>query len=172
MKMLKMALVGIFGLVLFGVIAFYVDYYFYSWTSFVHPFGCNYKQIRVKSVPDKKNNILEQNYDLIKIGNLIESDAKYDKTYYNAGRVFASRKFDDIVYGIRIDYHNFSTENYFNVEFSNGNNTPQLGKTTPDYYIKRNINKMIDEMPLNDEQKSEIKNKVTVGCRNDNWFSF
>jgi hypothetical protein len=169
MKMLlKFTLIGIVGLVILSVVAFYIDYYYYSWTSYANPFGCRYKMIKVKRDSSNRNNsILEQNYDLLKIGNAVKLDNKYHDVYFNAHRLSVSRNFDNIIYSISFGYHTTSTGNYFDVNFSNGNNTPELDKTTPDYYILQNIEKMIDEMPLNSEQKEELKSKVTVSCMTD-----
>jgi hypothetical protein len=168
MKMLKISLIAIVSFVLLGVVAFYVDYYFYSWTSFVNPFGCRCKQIRVKHVPDKKNNILEQNYDLVKIGKAVESDGNYKEFYFDLMRLSVSRKFSNVTYNIRIDQHKASIGSYLDIYFSND----YTDKTTPNYFIQQNINQMIDELPLSSEQKEELKSKVTVSCRHENLFAY
>jgi hypothetical protein len=157
MKMLlKFTLVGFVGLVLLGVIAFYVDYYYYSFASYTQPFGCRFKEIAPVEV------VLKENYDLVKIGEAINSDSKYEKVYFNIGRVFASRKFEGVLYSIRVDF--FPAGNHFTASFSNGNETPREPSTKPDLCIRNNIEQMIEEMPFSIEQKAELKSKVEVRC--------
>jgi hypothetical protein len=156
MKMLKFALITIVVLIITSIAALFINYYFYSWTSFINPFGCSCKEIAPKET------MLEQEYDLIKIGESTKLDTRYN-TAYRSSRFSTSRSFADVKYTIRIDYRPPSTGNYYEVYFSNGN-TSEL-KTTPNAYIRRNINQMIDEMPLNDEQKTELKSKVRIDCR-------
>jgi hypothetical protein len=173
MKMLlKFTLFGIIGLVLLSVVAFYVDYYYYSWTSYANPFGCKCKQITVKTT-----NILEKKYNLSKIHEEIEADSRYSsKLLLSGSYIKITRIFSNVNYSLQVEQ--FS--NLFKVDFMNGGiieNTSSTEytsetQTTPDYYIKQNINQMIAEMPLSDEQKEDLKSKVTVRCKNDMKISF
>jgi hypothetical protein len=163
MKMLKFALITIVVLVITSIVAFYVNYYHYSWTSFINPFGCSCKEIRVKSVGiGIKNAVLAQQYDLVKLGNETKVNPNYG-VYYDLRRFSATRNFGEVKYIIRIDYYPTSMGNFYEVYYSHDNTSEP--KTTPSAYIRKNINQMIDEMPLNDEQKIELKSKVTVSCR-------
>ena len=163
--LIKIALLGTVGLVLLGAVAFYVNYYYYSWTSFVHPFGC-----RCKQITGKNTNRLEQTYDLVKIGEQAKSSDKYESVYYNQRRVSATRVYGSVKYIVRIDYYTTSTGNFF--ELSVGHGYTEEPKTTPNYYIQQNINQMIDEMPLSNEQKEDLKGKVTVDCRQELTITF
>ena len=88
--LIKIALLGTVSLVLIGVVAFYVDYYFYSWTSFVNPFGC-----RCKAITGKTTDLLEQTYDLVKIGEDSKLSDKYENIYYHQRRFSATRIYLD-----------------------------------------------------------------------------
>lgn len=157
--MLKLALIGLVVLVITGVVALFINYYFYSWTSFINPFGCSCKEIGVRY--DKKN--LDQQYDLEKIYQLVKSDEKYEETFYNGYLFKVSRTFDNVLYGVAFSSYKTSSGNNYKITIAN---PPQSHtKTTPNALLRKNINQMIDEMPLNNEQKEELKSKVTVGCR-------
>jgi hypothetical protein len=159
MKMLKFALITIVVLVITSIVAFYVNYYHYSWTSFINPFGCSCKEIGVRY--DKK--VLDQTYDLEKIYEIIKSDEKYEETFYNGYLFKVARNFDNVLYGLSFSSYKTSTESYYKITISNG--VQSHTKTTPNNLLRKNINQMIDEMPLNDAQKEDLKSKVTVGCR-------
>jgi hypothetical protein len=168
MKMLKIILITIVGLALLSVISVAVDYYFYSWTSFVKPFGCEYKSIGVR----KDNDKLEQEYDLVQIGNEIKINPNYTiESWYNEKRLFISRMFGDIRYNIHIEKYTSGNYKFTKSYFSNYNsNSPKPSSphgekpTTPTHYIKSNIYQMIEEMPLTDAQKDELKSKVQISC--------
>jgi hypothetical protein len=169
MKMLlKFTLAGIVGLVLLGVIAFYVDYYYYSWTSFVQPFGCRYKEIGYSEVS------LEQKYDLLELAENMNSNPKYNLHYDSVTKssLSVSRIFNDVSYTIQFSSYNLPGRGYNKVSFSNtltidiDTSSIKQSETsiTPNYYIIKNISRMIDEMPLTDIQKEELKNNVVVRC--------
>lgn len=172
--MLKITLILLIGLVVLGVISLMVDYYFYSWTSFVRPFGCEYKNIRVVYKHEK----LEQEYDLTQIKNNIKSNPNYQielpysGELQNESTLKISRMFGNVKYNIGLWKHTRPDEKFTRVEFDNfgsdfRNNAPSpTGEqpSTPNHYIENNIYQMIDEMPLTDAQKSELKAKVQIGC--------
>jgi hypothetical protein len=166
MKMLKISLIAVVSLVLLGVVAFYVDYYYYSWTSFIQPFGCEYKSIGPSGVT------LEQVYDLDVLVEKLRPDSNYLVNHKNKYSLTVSRIFRNVNYTIHFSGHNSEKGVYYDLSYSNGHfnlNSNEGTKqnevyTTPDYYILQNINQMIDEMPLTDIQKQELKNKVTVRC--------
>ncbi len=168
MKMLKIALIAIISLVLLGVVVFYVDYYYYSWTSFVQPFGCRYKEIGYSEMS------LEQKYNLSELAENISSKPNYNLHYdpVTKSGLSVSRIFNNVSYTIQFSSYNLLGVGYNKVSFSNtlttdidiSNVKQNEVYTTPNYYILQNINQMIDEMPLDDSQKSELKSKVTVRC--------
>jgi hypothetical protein len=164
MKMLKFALITIVVLIITSIVAFYVNYYHYSWTSFINPFGCSCKKVSVKFAGvDKRNEILTQQYDLQKIYQGTKSNDKYKSVFFNGHSLGIERKFNDVVYKIHFSSTISSSGTIYSIYFSNG--SPYEPKTTPNAYIKNNIEQMIDEMPLTNEQKTELKNKVSVWCQ-------
>lgn len=128
-----------------------------------------YKSIYVES----SNEQLVQEYDLIQIGNEIKLNPNYIDIFSSETGLFASRMFGNVKYNIRIRKGVTSLGKFTEVGFSNfnsefHNNLPSLQgevKTTPNYYIENNITQMIDEMPLNDAQKKELRGKVKISCR-------
>ncbi len=87
MKMLKIILIAMVGLMVLGLISMAVDYYFYSWTSHIQPFGCKYKSIGVRLDNDK----LKQEYNLIQIGEAIKSNPNYKIESWNNEERFYKR---------------------------------------------------------------------------------
>ncbi len=186
--MLKIAFIITVSLAVLGVISLAVDYYFYSWTAFIKPFGCEYKSIGTVftiGISDDRDRNLEQQYDLIQIGDAIKSNPNYrlvaprGQEPYNKGSLSVSRMFGDVKYNIRIDKGRTSLGEFTKIGFSNpysevyNKDLPFGGEksTIPNYYIKNNINQMIDEMPLNDDQKKELKEKVQISCSPTSRFS-
>ncbi len=172
--MLKIILILIISLILLSVVSIAVNYYLYSWTSFVRPFGCEHKNIRAIYQQER----LEQDYDLIQIGNNIKSNPSYKFEFPDTGNPFGenwleiSRMFGNVKYKVRFEKHTNSSKKYTKIEFSNLNfdysqkiTFPNGEKpTTPNRYIENNIYQMIDEMPLSDAQKNELKSKVIIAC--------
>jgi hypothetical protein len=159
MKILRISLIAIVSLVLLGVASFYVDYYYYSWTSFVKPFGCEYKYIGPVKVP-----LEQQSYDSTQIGEKSKLNSSYESVYYDVSRVSVASVFNNVRYVIRIESYNTSVGKLTEASFYNDSDNKNDSKTTSDYYIIQNINQMIDEMPLTVAQKAELKSKVTVRC--------
>ena len=168
--MLKIISILFVGLVLLGVISIAVDYYYYSWTSFVRPFGCEYKNIRAIYQQEK----LEQEYDLSQIAEKLQSDPRSNfKIILSGGGLGVSQMFNDVKYVIgfqeynsingkytKVNFHNINSDSYNNYSLSRKGEKP----TTPDQYIRNNIYQMINEMPLNEAQKDELKSKVQISC--------
>ena len=171
--MLKITLIAIAGLIILGAASLAIDYYLYSWTSFIKPLGCKHKSIYV----EPNNNQLKLEYDMIQIGNEIKTNPNYkiEKPYiaielYTERSLMVSRMYGDVKYNIWFEKGRTSDGTFTVVNFNNYNsdalNNSSLNKrekpTTPNYSIKKNIYQMIDEMPFNDAQKSELKSKVEI----------
>jgi hypothetical protein len=164
MKMLlKFTLVGIVGLVLFGVIAFYVDYYYYSWTSYIPLIGGNYKEIRTVEYSGKEK--LENSYDLARLYSSLDSQ-NYTASFISPRLLKVSREFNGVEYIIEFEEYIIAGTSVMNVSFGNKNlGLPSFkgeSPITPTNYIKNNISKMILEMPLTPIQQTELHNKVRV----------
>jgi hypothetical protein len=174
MKMLKIALASLAVLIVLGIISLAIDYYFYSWTSYVRPFGCEYKSIRVTY----GNENLNQEYNLIQIGTEIKSNPNYQfESWNNEQRLIVSRLFGEVRYGIAIEKKTTSDGQFASVRFWNksaDSASVRHGESavTPDYQIKKNIHQMIDELPLNNDQKKNLEEKVTITCSPSTRFSF
>lgn len=166
MKMLKIALASLIALVAFCVLSLVIDYYFYSWTSHIRPFGCEYKSIKVAYGNEK----LTQEYNLIQIGAEIKANPNYQfESWNNEQRLIVSRLFGDVRYGIAIEKKTTSDGQFASVRFWNKSAEPvsvRHGESavTPDYQIRKNIHQMIDELPLNMDQKKDLEEKVTITC--------
>lgn len=176
MKMLKIILPVIASLILLGIALSLLNYYFYSWTSFVQPFGCEYKYIHATNKQDK----LEQKYDLRQIASKLRSNPQPKfEVHFSNGSLGVSRKLGNVKYNIGFQKHNSSSGKFTKIDFHNFNfelnNKPSpKGEplTTPNYHIKSNIFQMINEMPLNDIQKKELKEKVQISCSSEAKLAF
>ena len=167
MKLLKITSAGVLFIVLFGIIAFCVDYYYYSWTSFVQPFGCRYKKIG----PNKAK--LYEIYDLNEIYYAIKADSNYEVNLLLEGKYLKlTRVFNEIIYQIEISNYTTSNGTHTEVIFSNNSNRfdlesnliKLLPKTTANYYISQNINTMIEGFAFSENQKKELKQNVVIIC--------
>ncbi len=159
------------GLVILGIVLIAVDYYFYSWTSYFQPLGCRYKSLGI----NRNENKLNENYDLVQIGDEIKLNPTYhleDLNFvklYSKERLAIFRTFGDIKYKIgfenpegkftKVEFGTSQFEDYQKPELPEGETM-----STPGYYIRKNIDLMIDEMPLNAAQKDELKGKVKITC--------
>ena len=170
MKMLKISLIAVVSLVVLGIALSFVNYYVYSWATYFLPFGCEYKSINAK-YDDK---YLEQEYDLIKIGEQIKLNPNYKlEKPPTKSSLTISRMYGDVKYNIGIGKIKTSDGSITKIVFSNfnfdamNNSRSNRGEKsiTPNYYIEKNIYQMIDEMPLDDAQKKELKEKVEIGCK-------
>lgn len=182
MKMLKISLIAIAVLFILGLSSLAVDRYLYSWTSYLRPFGCEHKSVNVAY----GNERLREQYDLIEIGNTLRTDPDYqiespfDKEQFTEGSLNISRVFGSVKYRVGLGKHISGGEHYFSVRFSNytydtkNRNGSRHGEssTTPNHRIEQNMYMMINEMPLNDIQKTELKEKVTITCSPTTRFTF
>ncbi len=151
------------------VIAISIDYYHYSWTGFLFKkVGlCEYKSVTVpvkNAFPQK----LSYDFDLQSIAQEMSSNPNYEvKSYFKNRGVVVTRNFGDTNY--QISFQN-SRGNYkgFNLNTSTDDKKysfPSVAGencTTPSYKLKDNVNIMIEDLPLTDWQKDEMKKYVKV----------
>ncbi len=160
---------GLAVLVVGIVIAISIDYYNYSWTGFLlNKAGlCEYKTVTVpvkNSFPQK----LSYDFDLQYIAKEMLTNPNYEvKSYFNNRGVVVSRRFGEMNYQISFQNSRGSYEG-FNLNTSIDNEKYSFPSvtgencTTPSYRLKDNVNKMIDDLPLTDSQKNEMKKYVRV----------
>ncbi len=146
-----------------------IDYYNYSWTGFLFSkVGlCEYKTVTVpvkNSFPQK----LSYDFDLQHIAKEMHKNPNYEvKSYFNDRGVVVSRRFGEMNYQISFQNSRGSYEG-FNLNTSIDNEKYSFPSvtgencTTPSYRLKDNVNKMIDDLPLTDSQKNEMKKYVRV----------
>ncbi len=173
MKMLKIILLSLSTIVLLGAVSLVIDYYFYSWTSYLRPFGCKYKNIATS----ESGGNLENSFDLIQIGQMLSSNPNYSLGHprlqkpYSSEQLEVTRRFGDVLYKIIFQNTQSGAKVRFNIvsTYVNQPSASAFGEapSVPDHYIKVNIHQMINEMPLNDVQKEELKRSVTVKCNMD-----
>lgn len=168
MKMFKIIIISTLLLVLSGAVLVFVNYYVYSWTSHIKPFGCKYKSINVEI----GNEQLSEDYDLVKIRKILKQNLNYKiERQTNDRHLHVSRMFNDTKYNIWIDKKKKSDGWVTKVEYGNYNkhafnNRIPHGeeRTMPDYRIKGNIFQMLNDMHLTKSQKKEMKARLKVQC--------
>ena len=151
------------------IIAVSIDYYNYSWTGFLFSkVGlCEYKTVTVpvkNSFPQK----LSYDFDLQHIAKEMHKNPNYEvKSYFNNRGVVVSRRFGEINYQIsfqnsRGSYEGFNLNTSIDDEKYSFPSVTGENCTTPSYKLKDNVNKMIEDLPLTDSQKEEMKKYVRV----------
>ncbi len=160
-------LISIFLAIAF-IAALAINYYYYSWTSFIQPFGCRSKIMGAKAT----RFALKQEYDLQAIGEEIQQNPNYRlEGIPNKSYLIVSRLFGDLKYQIRL--HRLSLPGEMELSFPTwSSKTSGEDPTTPDYEVYSRAYLMIDEMPLNDFQKKELKNSFRVTCSPTTHFGF
>lgn len=151
------------------VIAAAVDYYHYSWTGFLlNKAGlCEYKTVTVpvkNSFPQK----LSYDFDLQYTAQEMENNPNYEvKSYFNNRGVIVNRRFGEMNYQIsfqnsRGSYEGFNLNTAIDDEKYSFPSVAGENCTIPSYRLKDNLNKMIEDLPLTDSQKEEMKKYVRV----------
>jgi hypothetical protein len=168
MKMLKIALITFMFLMIIGVILSAINYYYFAWTGYINPFAGTYKTIT--SISGSGREKLNQEYDLGQIYIDLRDNPNYSSKFLWKKTLIISRKFDNVEYIVEIEQYVSSEGEITNVGFNNFNHNYEISNklhdgelpSTPDYYIEQNISQMINEMPINTEQKKELQSKVKV----------
>ena len=112
----------------------------FSWTGLV--FGrlglCEYKSIGVSAL-NSQNQKLSQSYDPAQIASTLSANRNYTVNLTASGTaVHISRTFNGVPYNMLID------------------------NRTPSYALERNVYAMIDDLPLSNLQRDELKQQVKV----------
>jgi hypothetical protein len=156
-------------LVVFVVIALMINYYHYSWTGYL--FGkaglCDYK---TAALPVKNGFPQKLSFDVdpqLIAAEMLKNPAYEVESYFRNRGTVVTRKFGDVNYQISFQNSQGSYEG-FNLNTSNDaekHSFPTItgeSCTTPDYRIRENVFTMIDDLPVADFQKEEMKEYVRV----------
>jgi hypothetical protein len=127
---------------------------------------CEYKLIAVPT-DNGSNQELGQLYDLKRLASVMRLNRDYEvNDHYNGDGVVVSRMFKGVKYNIVFENRNGFSE--FNLDTDNfkgyPNGTIAWGEkcSTPNHLVKRNVYRMIDDLPFSSQQKSELKQYVRV----------
>lgn len=166
-----------FGLLVIALPAsLYINYYYYDWSSHIRPFGCSDKQIRLSS----NGEILQIDIDMNKLGSWLKTNENYsffktgaDEEDFNDQRVGFSRVFDGFVYSVYLTKSNKTELGKTKIwlVFNPSKDMYSIAgykSTTPTAHIQKNVDTMINDLPLNEEQKKEILNSIDIKCRQNN----
>ena len=164
--MLKLSLIGsVISIVLLLVINLFV----FSWTGLVSSkLGlCEYKSIAVPT-SNGYNKQLNQSYDIPQIASVMRMNRAYEVNNNLSGdRLVISRSFNGVKYNIVLEHKNGRNEFNLNTYNFDGYPTGSVAGgercTVPSYFLERNVSSMIDDLPLDNLQKAELKQYVRVG---------
>lgn len=163
-------ILNIFGMLATAlVIAFLIDCYHFSWSGFLLDKAelCEYKTI---STPVKNGfpQKLSYDFDPQYIAKEMLKNPNYEVNgYYNNRGAVVTRKFGNINYQISFQNSRGSYEG-FNLNTSTDDEKYSFPSAagencaTPSYKLKENVFLMIDDLPLSDSQKDEMKKYVSV----------
>lgn len=168
MKMLKLALIGFMALIITGIILSAINYYYFDWTSYINPFEGTYKTIATISGSGQEK--LSQEYDLFQINHDLQKRNNYNSNFYHESYLVISRNYKQVEYIIRLEKLKSASGTFTHIDYNIRNLEYGVSHklangelpSTPNYYIKQNISQMINEMPINIEQKEELQSKVKV----------
>ena len=127
---------------------------------------CKYKSIAVPT-DNSTNQKLDQAYDLKRLVSVMRVNRDYEvNDHYNGDGVVVSRVINGVKYNIIFENRNGITEFNLNTYNFKGypNGTVAWGEkcSTPNHLVKRNVYRIIDDLSLNSQQKSELKQYVRV----------
>ncbi len=97
-----------------------------------------------------------------------EAKSTYEVTdHFNGDGIIVSRSFGVVKYNIVFENHDGASGfnlNTYNFKGYPGRGTVAWGEkcTTPSYLIKRKVNRIIEDLPLDAQQKAELKEYVVV----------
>jgi hypothetical protein len=158
--MLRTILIGLIAAPLALLI---VNHFVYGWAGLIL---CDCKSISVPTNNAARKK-LSQSYDIAQMALVLRQNPDYEVNYQpHARRLIVSRTFDGVKYNIwfEIDrevsklYLSTNAYGYRRGDFLWGGEKC----TTPSFWIKRRAYRMIEDFPLNDLQKAEIKQNVRV----------
>lgn len=151
------------------IIAVLINYYHFSWTGYLFNKAglCAYKTVTTPAkngFPQK----LSYDFDPQYIAREMHKNPNYQvSNFYNNRGAVVTRRFGNINYQISFQNSRGSYEG-FNLNTSTDDEKysfPSVSGencTIPSYKIKENVFTMIDDLPLTDSQKAEMKEYVSV----------
>ncbi len=145
-------------------------------------YGMESKQVKLVEQPGKNFSFkkyryeADQDYDLVQIGTLLKANSNYTVgNDLSESSLSVTREFNNVNYSLGFQKNPPAGECYIGI--SNGSQQssrmlrPYELPTVPDYRILNNAYQMIDEMPLNDAQKTELKSSVRIEYSYRNWLN-
>jgi hypothetical protein len=169
-KISKMILYSLLILILFVGVLIIIDRYFFSLTGFVSGQTrlCKHKTVRVpgeNANPQK----LSFSIDPKHIASELKKMPAYEvNDWYEGNRAVISRRFGDVKYNIVLEFRYGDGQGQFNLNTFDFKGYPEGSVdggetcTTPNRVLMGNVHQMIDDMPLSDGQKDEMKQHVRV----------
>lgn len=153
------------GLVTSLLLLLIINRYVFSWTGLISSqLGlCEYRSVMVPTF-NGYNQKLSQRYDIPGIASVMRMNHSYEVGTHNGSGIVVSRTFDGVKYNIIFDENGgvseFNLNTYDFRGYPSGMATGGERCTTPSYVIERKVNRMIDDLPLSDSQKSELNRYV------------
>ena len=150
-------------------ILFLINRFIFSWGGLLFSTVnlCEYKSIGVPT-ENAANKTLAQFYQLHEIAAVMKAKGNYDINERASGGqgLVISRIFNGVNYNIIFDTHKNVSEfnlNTYNFRgYPSGTVTGGEKCTTASYSIEKKVYQMIDDMPLNSAQRTELKENVRV----------
>ena len=155
------------GLITSVLLLFIINRYVFSWTGLISSqLGlCEYRSIMVPTF-NGYNKKLSQWYDIQRIASVMRMNHSYEVGTHNGSGIVVSRTFDGVKYNIIFDENGgvseFNLNTYDFRGYPGGMVTGGERCTTPSYVIESKVNRMIDDLPLRDSQRSELKQYVVA----------
>ena len=151
------------------IIVVLINYYHFSWTGyFFNKAGlCSYKTLTT-ATEDGFPQKLSYDFDPQHMAQEMQKNRNYEVTaFYNNRGTIVARRFGDINYQIsfqnsRGSYEGFNLNTAANDEKNSFPSVSGENCATPSAKIKENVFVMIDDLPLTEEQKAEMKEYVSV----------
>ena len=166
-KTLAITLLALFLTILSLIV---INRYVFSWAGLIlSRVGlCEYKTVGVPP-PNGYNQKLSQSYDIPQITAAMRLNPNYRvNDHFNGNGLFLSRTIEGVRYNVIFENHNGMSEfnlNTYDLDggyYPNGLATGGASCTTPSYAIERNVFRIIDDLPLNESQRAELKKNVIV----------
>ena len=127
-------------------------------------FTCQYKTVRVPG-ENGESQKLSLRYDRERIAADMRSNRAYEVfDRYDGRGVIISRLFHGVKYNLVFDQYGGFNLNTYNFKGYPGRGTVAWGERcgTPDRVLRRNVHRMIEDLPLEPPQKAELKRYVLV----------
>lgn len=152
----------------FGAAAYAVDHFLFSFATCLNPLEGKFQSITTKGNQGAFR--LNNRYDLERISSQLLADSSYRATLHRNSILEVTRKFGAVTYVIRFENGVSGGKNFTDASFStrgdlrNEPKDPPNGEPCykPARSIYLNVYEIIDDMPLNDDQRADLKEQVRV----------